>query len=246
LRRSHLILAILGVILLLFALLFALNAAEIRREWFLRFGMHEAAPGVRVRDGLPAERERAFADLAVAGRARAEAWFGPLRNRATLVFVHDQALKRSVGILQPFAWNPYQEGNRRVYIGPKGLSVDLVAHGIAHAEIKQRLGLDLWPGLPAWFDEGVATQCDQRPFLQPDALGAPDVADAAALASLVAHEAFTGDQGESNLAIAKREVSRWLRAAGGRPAVDALLEALRGGESFDSAYARLESARKAG
>jgi hypothetical protein len=208
--------------------------------------MHEVAPGVLVRDGLPAARERVFADLAVAGHARAEAWFGPLRNRATLVFVHDEALKRSIGVLQPFAWNPYQEENRRVYIGPKGLSVDLVAHGIAHAEIKERLGLDLWPELPAWFDEGLATQCDERPFLQPDALGALDATDAAAMASLVAHEAFTGDQGEKHLAIAKREVTRWLRAAGGRPAADALLDALRGGESFASAYARLETARKEG
>ena len=51
-------------------------------------------------------------------------------------------------------------------IGPKGQNVDVIAHEIAHAEIRTRVGLlarDF--RLPTWFDEGLAMQLDHRePF----------------------------------------------------------------------------------
>lgn len=240
--RKNVVLGALGLLLLIGALVFIANHAALRRAAYLRWRMHEAAPGVFVKDGLPAEREREFLDLVTAGRARATAWFGPLRNGADVVFAHDLATKGDLGLEQPFAWNPAAEGNARLYVGPRGLSVDLVAHGIAHAEIKERVGLDLWSAVPAWFDEGIATQVDWRPYLQPEALPAPEAPGSAALRALADHEQFRGMEGEENLARAKAEVTRWLAAAGGPPAFDALAAALRAGESFDAAYARLAAA----
>jgi hypothetical protein len=244
-KRRDLALGAAGLLLLAFAGWFMLNAGELRRAWFLRHDMREAAPGVLVAEGLSDERASEFAALAAAARARAEDWFGPLRNTAVVVFVHDARLKGELGMEQPFAWNPIEEGNARVYIGPKGLSVDLVAHGIAHAEIKERAGLDLWPRLPAWFDEGLATQLDLRPFLQPEALGRAEEQGAAALQPLASHDAFRGGEGEAALVRSKREVTRWLAAVGGRPAMDELFAALRAGEDFSAAYPRLEAARTA-
>lgn len=240
--RKNVLLGGLGLLLLAGVVVFMLQHEHLRRAAYLRMRMHEAAPGVFVKDGLPAAQEREFLDLAAAGRARAAAWFGPLRNRTVIVFAHDLATKGELGIEQPFAWNPIEEGNARLYIGPRGLSVDLLAHGIAHAEIKERVGLAAWPALPAWFDEGIATQVDWRPYLQPAALPATEGRGAEALRALADHAPFRGATGEENLAVAKAEVVRWLAAAGGVAAFDALATALRAGEPFEAVYARLERA----
>jgi hypothetical protein len=240
-RGIHLLLAGTGLGLLGLAAYTGLHSDELRRAWILRFDMHERVPGILVNDSLHGEDARAFAELVVAGRLRAAEWFGSLQNKATVVVVHDNDLRLNLGMPQPFTWNPVEQGNRMVYVGPRGLSVDVIAHAIAHAEIKARAGLALWPSLPAWFDEGVATQVDRRAFLDE-----PIPVDAAALAQeqlekLSDHHAFTGEDGEQNLAVAKRELTRWLRRSGGAASVDQLIAAVRGGEAFTAAYARLEA-----
>lgn len=240
-RIGHVLLGLAGLTLLGAAAGAGLHAGELRRAWILRFQMHEAAPGVMVNDSVPAERVREFVDLAAAGRARAAAWFGPLQSAAMLVVVHDNALRLDLGVPRPFAWNPEEEGNRRVYVGPQGLSVDVMAHGIAHAEIKERTGLARWGALPAWFDEGLASQVDERPFLSDPLPAGAAPAPAEQLRALRSHAAFTGEQGEDNLVTGKREVTRWLRRTGGAPAADRLLAAVRAGEEFDLVYARLEA-----
>lgn len=54
-----------------------------------------------------------------------------------------------------------------VIIGPKGLSVDVIAHEWLHAEIQQRVGFFRFlKEIPVWFDEGAALTLDYRkPFL---------------------------------------------------------------------------------
>lgn len=233
-----------GLVLLGFAAYAGLHSDELRRAWILNFDMHERVPGILVSDALHGEDARAYAELVVAGRLRAEEWFGPLQNQATIVVVHDNDLRLNLGMPQPFTWNPLEQGNQRAYVGPRGLSVDVIAHLVAHAEIKARAGLDRWPDLPAWFDEGLATQVDRRAFLDEavPADAAPLPPDT--LASLSHHQAFTGEEGEKNLAIAKKELTRWLRRSGGPAAADQVFAAVRAGESFDAVYSRLEGAGK--
>ncbi len=241
-RKSHLILAVSGLVLLALVAWAGMNSGSLRRSWILRFDMHEAAPGVLVSDALTPEQERSFVELAAAGRARAEEWFGPLQNQAQVVVVHDNDLRLDLGMPPPFAWNPLEHGNRRVFIGPKGLNVDIMAHGIAHAEIKHRAGLEQWPKLPAWFDEGLATQVDWRPFLnEPLAADAPPLPPAQ-LQALRSWDAYTGEHAESNLVLGKQAVTRWLARSGGRAGADQLLAAVRAGADFDATLARLETA----
>lgn len=240
-RRQHLALTLAGVALLGLAAYASWHSGAMRRAWILRFQMHEAAPGVMVKDSISWEQERSFVQLAADGRMQAEAWFGPLQNRASLVMVHDNDFRLDLSMASPFAWNPLEQGNRRAFIGPRGLNVDVVAHAIAHAEIKARAGLEHWPRLPAWFDEGLATQVDGRPFLRdlPAADAAPPSAEA--LLELSHTEAFSGDHGETNLIISKRVVTDWLQRSGGRAAADTLLAAVREGEDFNAVFTRLEA-----
>lgn len=59
-----------------------------------------------------------------------------------------------------------------IVIGPEGQNVDVIAHEIAHAEIRARVGLVVRElRLPTWFDEGLAMQVDRRePFVSMAAL----------------------------------------------------------------------------
>ena len=48
--------------------------------------------------------------------------------------------------------------------GPAGQTVDVLAHELAHAELLQRVGyFTMEFCVPAWFDEGLAVQFDERP-----------------------------------------------------------------------------------
>lgn len=65
-----------------------------------------------------------------------------------------------------------------IVIGPKGLSVDVIAHEWLHAEIQQRVGFFRFlMDIPVWFDEGAALTVDYRAPFQPEniSLSATDV-----------------------------------------------------------------------
>ncbi len=54
-----------------------------------------------------------------------------------------------------------------VFLGPKGLNTDVIAHELAHAEVRYRTDLFVeLTELPAWFIEGTGIMVDYRtPFL---------------------------------------------------------------------------------
>ncbi|RVU33534.1 hypothetical protein EOE67_16080 [Rheinheimera riviphila] len=54
-----------------------------------------------------------------------------------------------------------------IFLGPKGLNVDVIAHGLVHAEVRYRTNfLVEHTELPAWFIEGTGIKVDYRiPFL---------------------------------------------------------------------------------
>jgi hypothetical protein len=54
-----------------------------------------------------------------------------------------------------------------IFLGPKGLNTDVVAHELAHAEVRHRTTLFVeLTQLPAWFIEGTGIKVDYRkPFL---------------------------------------------------------------------------------
>lgn len=235
---KHRYLATAGVLLLIIAAAAAGPFRDSwRRAWFLRAEFDEVRPGVYLREDLHAEaRARALAALD-AGRAQAAAWIGGLRHRADLIVVDDERLHGLLGLTNRFVENGAADGARRIWIGPRGLTADLVAHGHLHAEIKQRIGVAAWSRLPAWFDEGVCTQVDRREFLQPCAVGWPG---REALADYADRAAFRSG-GDDALVVAKRELQRWIARCGGPQAVSALLDALARGEDFAAAYAGMQA-----
>jgi hypothetical protein len=152
----------------------ALFAALVSREWrtltastvgwseFDRDGSIYFAPALS-----QAQRAEFRASLAVATERVAE-FYGPLRGKPTIIVTDEATAGRftdvSTGITH------YQPTGAMIVLGPKGRSVDVLAHELAHAELFVRVGYRAlaWC-VPTWFDEGLAVQFDERPWYSPEA-----------------------------------------------------------------------------
>ncbi|MDY0037377.1 MAG: hypothetical protein RBS05_15815, partial [Zoogloea oleivorans] len=119
-----------------------------------------------------------------------------------------------------------------VMVGPKGQSVDVVAHELMHAEIHHRVGyLKRFLQLPTWFDEGVAMQVDYRTRYS---LSPQDSQTADYVRGLTTFSSFfKGDEQAvvRNYASAKQVVASWLSKVG-TTSLYAHLQRLKNGESF--------------
>jgi hypothetical protein len=119
-----------------------------------------------------------------------------------------------------------------VIIGPKGRSVDVLAHEMLHAEIFDRIGF--WKRMsdfPVWFDEGVAMQVDYRSDYD-----FPSTDDSMFIRQLDKPSEFFVSNSEvltRNYAGAKAEVGKWLDRNGATKLYH-VLEQLRSGHAFES------------
>lgn len=177
----------------------------------------------------PAAVQRLLSDA----KGRIGEIFGEPRSAPIVVFF------QSATGFWPFRLNAYGStqfiGARTcVLIGPKGQTIDVVAHELMHAEIADRIGVwARYTALPAWFDEGLAMQVDFRPDY--DMPGGAHVATKSVRALRSPREFFVPDDRQltSNYAFAKAETALWARRVG-YASVYAELERIRRGEAFES------------
>ena len=190
-------------------------------------------------DGTLVERQSAVQDradisgLLAAARERIATTFGSLRATPLVAFVH------SADAFWPLQLNANASttfvGSRAcIIVGPKGRSVDVLAHELMHAELAERVGY--WRRMmeiPTWFDEGIAMQVDFRQRYDLPAWRTAQTGDVRKLAT--ASLFYQGDDVEraQHYAAAKYEVARWLSAAGA-PSLYLRLESIRNGEAFDA------------
>ncbi|MDM7951403.1 hypothetical protein [Hydrogenophaga sp.] len=170
-------------------------------------------------------------------RRRIEATFGKPAARPTIVFLG------STSRIGPFSLNAYGStqfvGHRTcVMIGPKGRSVDIVAHELMHAELHHRVGsLKYFLKVPTWFDEGVAMQVD---FRSRYALREDKAAEADRVRELTTSSKFFVSDDKAltqNYSFAKYEVSKWLSVVGSDTLYSRLAR-LKSGETFSEILAR--------
>ena len=193
-------------------------------------GLHELSDG-SLTDSESEADQRRYIQLTRDARARIKNTFGSAESKPILVF-----FSRPDGF-GPFRLNAYGStqfiGSRAcVMVGPKGESIDVVAHELMHAEIHHRVGfLKRFLQLPTWFDEGIAMQVDYRNryALSPqDAQNADDVRGFTTFSSF-----FKGDEQAvvRNYASAKQVAASWLSKVGST-SLYARLQRMRNGESF--------------
>lgn len=192
-----------------------------------------ANPGVAacaVVDVLPAGQEQdKHSDLVAAGRQRISGLFGAPQANPIIVFWSQADFVAKLG-LNDYA-SIHMLGTRAcIFLGPKGRSVDVVAHELVHAEVFDRVGL--WVRMtqvPVWFDEGLAMQVDYRgKYSLPDGTRSEHIRSMSSPASF-----FVGNDEEltRNYAAAKTEPAYWVSSVGSKE-VYARLARLRAGEPF--------------
>jgi hypothetical protein len=192
--------------------------------------LHKLSDGSLTESESEVDQQR-YVQLTRDARARIKSTFGKVESKPILVF-----FSRPDGF-GPFKLNAYGStqfiGSRAcVMVGPKGQSVDVVAHELMHAEIHHRAGyLKRFLQLPTWFDEGVAMQVDYRPRYS---LSPQDIQNADYVRGLTTFSSFFASDEQAvvrNYASAKQVVASWLSKVG-TTSLYSRLQRMRGGESF--------------
>lgn len=184
-------------------------------------------------DTSPENRKELLSLLAQA-KARVMTTYG--QYSATPVIISGHSMN-SLGIFasNEYASTKFLPGRSYIVLGPKGHSVDIIAHELVHSEIFEFLGY--WARtfkLPVWFDEGAAMQVDYRKKY--DAFGINDTE--LTMGELrYSWQFFEGDDDQltSHYASAKYEVRRWIDKVSHKT-VFVLLNRIKQGESFDDVY----------
>jgi hypothetical protein len=202
-------------------------------------GMVELADGSLV-DAASSGGERAdLLELRSQARIRIAQTFGAPRAQPQMVFF------TRPDTFWPFKPNQFGSapaiGNYAcVLIGPKGRSVDVIAHELMHQELFARIG---WQRslteVPIWFNEGIAMQLDYRPQynLVENRAETPDTEGVRALQSVRQFNHGGALEVRQHYAFAKLEVKKWL-AKSGRDGLYQRFERIRAGESFDAVIGR--------
>lgn len=127
-----------------------------------------------------------------------------------------------------------------ISISTEYLNVDVLAHELTHAELKERLSNKALRKIPTWFDEGIALQNDYREQYGPAAwaeqtnsginIAAHEDMDTAA-------EFYSGTKEDRRFRYlnAKHDVAEWLKTHGLQGFMD-LIDRLNSGEDFGAAY----------
>jgi len=239
-RKMLLLVAILT--LLGFAAFAFNDPVAFRRSFVMKMQMEEMTAQVFLGKDLPAKKSDAFLEDLSAARIVAADFFGTLQADPVIAFADHRDLKEQFAVDNPFASSYFHYADILVVIAPRGNNRDVLAHALAHAEVKHRLGADLFAELPAWFDEGLCTQLDRREFLSDAVLQAQEAQGIPIPSYTVMsdHEWFLGPEGEAHLVFAKREVRRWLQNVG-PAAVPVILQRVAEGEDFMSVYRVMET-----
>ncbi len=127
-----------------------------------------------------------------------------------------------------------------VSVSTEYLNVDVLAHELTHAELRERLSGKALRRIPTWFDEGIALQNDYREQYGPEAWA--EQTDNGK--HIVAHEDmdtaaefYSGTKEDRRFRYlnAKHDVSEWLETHELQGFM-VLIDRLNGGEDFSAAY----------
>jgi len=164
---------------------------------------------------------------------RIESKFGSLRAEP-IVYFFDQEDEYLMRQLNQYGSTLHLAYRSCLAIGPFGQNVDVVAHELMHAELRERTGFwNRTTKIPSWFDEGLAMQVDYRDQYKLD-----QHVKTAYVRELKTGRKFN-QANSGNLTLTygavKSEVQAWPQMNSPKE-VFALLEKVRQGSSFDSIW----------
>ncbi|MFV1968973.1 MAG: hypothetical protein ACC628_26435 [Pirellulaceae bacterium] len=173
-----------------------------------------------VSPSLGFSEEAEFANRHQRAKARVEHLFGGYSNDATIIVAADatSSMRYSPNEHATIHTSPF---GAYVVLGPEGfVSVDVIAHELAHAEHFRRVGYFRWLATPAWFREGLAMQVDQRSEYSSAWLDRAAASGKAipSVIELSTYAEFSRGDLTVNYAAARREVAQILSRLGPRGA----------------------------
>ncbi len=127
------------------------------------YGLERVAEGIYAEPGAPD-----LAPMIAEARARVSAYYGAFDHQPVLIICQTDACHARIGSGGARA---VTYGTRFIYVSPRGVLPEILAHEFSHVELHARVGLwgMLRGAIPAWFDEGMAVLVsqDQR-YLNPE------------------------------------------------------------------------------
>lgn len=163
-------------------------------------------------------------------RKRIGETYGEPESEPVIVFFDDPQTFSPL-FLNEVGQGPSVGSRSCLIIGPRGQSVDVIAHELIHTEIHHRVGAwGMLMEIPAWFDEGVAMQVDYRErfIVSPESL--PDTS------YVRAYESYSDfSSGEQSYAAARREVMELLAKTPANRLYSNLAR-IRNGEPFERVF----------
>lgn len=206
-------------------------------------GLQQVAEKIYVSPEMPSDKVEQALALVKQARKQVERFYGELQASPKIMFCASAECYCEFGAVGL----GFTDGNNLV-ISPQGMRVPIVAHELAHVEFAARAGgfEKVLRDVPQWFDEGQAVLISQAEEFSDAAwrdttANGKDAPPLSSLATMGDWNRLTGTQGEYmqfTYGTARREVERWVGLAG-PGGLQTLAQALRKGEKFANAYARI-------
>jgi len=219
-------------------------------------GFERVSDELWVEPGTPAATRTKLRLGLDTARRRVESYYGPLESRPRVLACRTRAAAGALGLYARNAHvGAHVVAGRVIVVGPRSLDAGVLTHEWAHAELLARLhpGHGRVSFVPRWFDEGLACVIgEEARYSEPHwqeivRRGAPvpnlgELMTFRQIEAAVEHYGDTRPDSAGNLHVvysaAAHEVRGWLARVGPRGLLS-LIAAMRDGESFWSAYARI-------
>ena len=220
---------------------FEFNSAGYRMSVSHRASFEKISDNVYVNRNCAGSRDEIISFIDEA-KSRVALFFGSLtcRDHTVIIICDDDKLLAKLGGDHDTQTVLFPAKKSYISVSTEYLNVDVLAHELTHAELKERLSDKALRKIPTWFDEGIALQNDYREQYEPAAwaeqtnngrnIVAPEDMDTAA-------EFYSGTTEDRRFRYlnAKHDVAEWLKIHGPQGFMD-LIDRLNSGEDFSAAY----------
>jgi hypothetical protein len=197
-------------------------------------GLDRIAPNVYVDPNMPEPQRQILLSLLTDAKARVVTLYGEYTAQPVIIAGHTLEVMKTYG-----GSSENHAGRTRltpiaafIILGPNGVSSpDVLSHELAHVEFSTRIGHGNRSKIPAWFDEGLAVQFDDR-YSESEWQARTDSGKTAPTLDqmgVIAHNDWL------KYATAKHEVRRWLDAVGQDDFLT-FLKSIRSGAAFQETY----------
>lgn len=182
-------------------------------------------------------------DITEKAKARVTAFFGELRclDTTTLVICDDVNISKLIGKNETTTLF-FPEKKDYICLSNDYFNVDVVAHEFTHAELHSYLSPDAQRRIPAWFDEGLATQNDYREKYNYDNWviktdNGKNVTPLEDMDTIREFQCSNEEERQFHYLCAKQEVKEWLDNHSVQDLIE-LVEKVNAGEDFHTLYSK--------